>query len=155
MCSLTFQKMAVMLSRRASLHRTGRLSSRHPGTRPSRSGTCHRARARRRWKATGTSFGLRHCVGKPVKLTVLPSLNPGQRGRGVEQLPVKLTFGKMAAITSVASSSARMRSSSSVRRMTRRSAYGMLAVASSSSNSLGTGEFVTASQHRFWAKPLK
>ena len=36
---------------------------------------------------------------------------PGQRGRGVEQLPVKLTFGKMAAISSVASSSApRMRS---------------------------------------------
>ena len=62
----------------------------------------------------------------------------------------------MAAIGSVASSSApRMQSSSSVRRLTRRSACGMSAVGRSSSNSLGTGEFVIASQHGFWANPLK
>ena len=167
--------MAVITSWHAIGRPTARLSSRHPWTRPSRSGTRHRARARRRWKATGTSFGLRHGVGKNVKLTVFPMPQPrsgGERRRrplhmcsltfknkwqwsalcvrvctcvnsclgGVEKLPVKLTLEKMAAVRSVASSSApRMRSCLSVGRMTRRSACGMLAVASSSSNSVGSG----------------
>ena len=54
MCSLTIQKMAVIGSRRVFFRPTARPSCRHPGTRPSRSGTWNWARARRRWKATGT-----------------------------------------------------------------------------------------------------
>ena len=47
-------------------------------------------------------------------------VSPAHRGRGVEKLTKNLAFGKMAAMVSPASSSApRMRSFSSVRRMTR------------------------------------
>jgi hypothetical protein len=71
-----------------------------------------------------------------------PSLyaSPAQRGRGVEQLPVKLTFETMAAVRSTASISTRqIHRSSSVGRMTRRSAYGMLTVARRSRSLRATG----------------
>ena len=71
-----------------------------------------------------------------------PSLytSPAQRGRGVEQLPVKLTFEKMAGRVSPASiSTRRIRGSLSVGRMTRRSACGMLTVARNSRSSRDTG----------------
>ncbi len=74
-------------------------------------------------------------------------LDPPHRGRGVDSggerrrvVPVKLTFEKMAAIASIASSSTRrIHRSSSVGRVTRRSGCGMLTVARCSRSSRATG----------------
>ncbi len=64
----------------------------------------------------------------------------GQRGRGVEKLPVKLTFETMAAVGSFPSiSTRRIHHSLSVGRVTRRSGCGMLTVARSSRSSRATG----------------
>jgi len=74
-------------------------------------------------------------------------LYPPHRGRGVDPggerrrvVPVKLTFEKMAAMTSIASSSTRrIHRSSSVGRETIRSGCGMLTVARCSRSSRATG----------------
>jgi len=64
----------------------------------------------------------------------------GHRGRGVEKLPVKLTFETMAVIGSLPSGSTRrIHRISSVGRVTRRSGCGMLTVARSSRSSRATG----------------
>ena len=82
MCSLTIQKMAVIGSRRVFFRPTARPSCRHPGTRPSRSGTWNWARARRRWKATGTFVSFPRSGGerrrRPVHnvINVVTNLHP-------------------------------------------------------------------------------
>ena len=58
-----FEKMAVVLYGRASLRPKAISSCQDPLTRPLKYGTWHRARARRRWKATGTFFDVCHRVG--------------------------------------------------------------------------------------------
>jgi hypothetical protein len=84
------------------------------------------------WKATGTFVGLCYCVGKTVKVTVLPTALPRSAGerRSRPLHMCYLTFEKMVAISSPASSS--MLGRSSLGRMTTQSSCGASQTASAS-----------------------
>ena len=105
--------LGVRVCTRSQDHRVG-IRGQDPQDMDVASGTCQS-----RWKAKGTFFGLCHYVGT-VKVTVSSMPHPrSQRGRGVEKSKVKLTFEKMAALMSPASSSTRrIHRSSSVGRVT-------------------------------------
>ena len=83
--NMTFEKMAAIGSVASSFHPKATPSCQDPKTGPSRYGTWHRARARRRWQATGTFVSFPRIL--VLYASLLPSTpsarSPGERRREV------------------------------------------------------------------------
>ena len=118
--NLTFEKMAAMASpASSSTQRMRGSSSLGRGTTAFGCGMCARARRSRSSRATGDRYQILRNVASSarsaIEVTVLPTPFPSSAGERRRAVPVRLTFEKMAALSSAASSSTRrMRGSSSL-----------------------------------------